>query len=114
MHFLNPSRYGRNVRGDYDSEADAVSIDLLIVDHWDSGGMIDDDYCTIAFSGERVANVSLLVPRDHLDLLDEAARRFELDLLGLRATTQAALAAPDHIVTVEVDPVKQPGSEAPF
>jgi hypothetical protein len=70
--------------------------------------------CSIAFSGERVANVSLLFPRDSLDLLDEAARRFGLDALGLRATTQAALAVPDHIVTVEVDPVKQPGSEAPF
>jgi hypothetical protein len=39
-----------------------------------------------------------------MHLLGRAAERFGLDAVGLLATTQAALAAPDHEVRVEVDP----------
>jgi len=57
------------MRADYDSEADAVSIDLIEVDRWDDGEGVDEDFCNVSFSKGRVANVALLNPRDHLRLL---------------------------------------------
>jgi hypothetical protein len=84
----------------FDSEANAVSIDLLDVDHWDDGGEFDEHYCTVAFSKERVANIGLLRPNDHLDLLVAVAARYELDASELVATARAALAAPDRTVTI--------------
>jgi hypothetical protein len=92
------------MKADYDSEADAISIDLRVVDGWDGGDQVDDDYCNVAFAGGDVVNVELLNPAEHLDLLDEAAKRYDLDALALRAAAAAALAAPDHPVTVEVGP----------
>ncbi len=46
--------------------------------------------------------VSLLSPAKHLDLLDIAAERYELDGLALLAAAQAALAVPDRVVELEV------------
>jgi hypothetical protein len=90
------------MKADYDSKADAVSIDLIEVDRWDGGDGVDDDYCNVSFSKGRVANVALLNPRHHLQLLELAAERYDLDAVALVAAAQAALAAPDHVVTVEV------------
>jgi pyrroloquinoline quinone (PQQ) biosynthesis protein C len=50
----------------------------------------------------RVANIELLNPADHLDLLKRAAERLGLDREALLATAEAALAAPDRQVSVEV------------
>lgn len=82
----------------FDSEANAVSIDLLDVDHWDDGGEFDEYYCTVAFSKERVANIGLLYPSEHLHLLEAVATRYHLDACGLLAVAKAALAAPDRTV----------------
>ncbi len=90
------------MKADYDSQADAVSIDLYEVDRWDDGEGVDEDFCSVAFSKGRVVNVSLLNPREHLPLLEVAARRYDLDAVALVAAAQAALAAPDRAVTVEV------------
>lgn len=90
------------MKADYDSQADALSIDLLDVPHWDDGEEIDDTYCNVALYEGRPANVELLNPGDHLDLLDVAAARLGIDSAALRAAAQAALAAPDRVVTVDV------------
>jgi hypothetical protein len=90
------------LKADYDSQADAVSIDLFEVERWDGGEGVDEDFCNVSFSEGRVANVALLNPREHLPLLEEAARRYSLDAVALVAATQAALAAPDRAVRVEV------------
>jgi hypothetical protein len=93
------------VKADYDSEADAVLIEIEEVDHWDNGTAVDDAmYCQIAFRDRRPVGVSLRYPREEMHLLERAAEQFGLDTLGLLATTQAALAAPDHEVRVDVDP----------
>lgn len=84
----------------YDSQANAVSIDLLDVDHWDDGGEFDENYCTIAFSKGRVANIGLLYPSDNLHLLEAVAERYNLDAGLLISAAKAALAAPDRKVTV--------------
>jgi len=88
------------MKADFDSEANAVSIDLLDVDRWDDGGEFDENYCTIAFSKGRVANVGLLHPRENINLLEAVAERYHLDAGDLVAVARAALAAPDRTVTI--------------
>jgi|SRR5215203_1919407 len=88
---------------DYDSEADAVSIDLRVVHRWEGGDNVDDDsQCNVSFSEGRVANVELLSPARHLDLLPVAAERFDLDAQALLAAAQAGLAAPDREIVIYV------------
>lgn len=90
------------MRADYDSEADALTIELRQVERFDRGEQVDDDYCNVGLVGDRVAAVELLYPAEHLDLLDIAAARYELDGTALIAAAQAALAAPDRLVVMDV------------
>jgi hypothetical protein len=90
------------MRADYDSEANALSIDLRRFDRYERQDEVDDDYCVVGFAEGAPARVSLLSPAKHLDLLDVAAERFSLDGVALRAAAQAALAAPDRVVELEV------------
>lgn len=90
------------MRADYDSEADALSIDLQQFEHYERQDQVDDDYCVVGFAGGRPASVALLTPAKHLDLLTLAAERYDLDGTALVAAAQAALAAPDRIVDLEV------------
>jgi hypothetical protein len=90
------------MKADYDSKSDALSIDLVEVDEWDGGVDIDGLYCHIALASDRPVNVELLNPRDHLDLLAVAAEQYGLDSDALIAAAQAALAAPDRPVTLDV------------
>ncbi len=84
----------------FDSEANAVSIDLLVVDHWDDGDEFDEYYCTIAFNKGRLVNIGLLYPSEKLSLLEAVAERYHLDAGQLVAVAKAALAAPDRSVTI--------------
>ncbi|MGI9021359.1 MAG: hypothetical protein ACR2G3_11695 [Solirubrobacterales bacterium] len=90
------------MRALYDSQADALSIDLIDADRWDSSEVIDPDYCTIALAAGRPANVELLAPREHLSLLERAATSHGLDSVALTAAAQSALAAPDRQVSLDV------------
>jgi hypothetical protein len=90
------------MKADYDSQAEALSIDLVEVDRWDDGDPVDDTYCNVALRRGRPVNVELLNPRDHLDLLTVVAKRFALDPVALRIAAEAALAAPDRPVTVAI------------
>jgi hypothetical protein len=63
---------------------------------------VDNTYCRVDTRKGRVANIELLNPSDHLDLLNRAADRLGLDSEALLAAAEAALAAPDRPVTVEV------------
>lgn len=90
------------MKADYDSEADALSIDLVEVDRWDRGEDVDGFFCHVAFAGGRPVNVELLEPASHLDLLAIAAERYELDGEVLRVAAHAALAAPDRPVGVDI------------
>lgn len=84
----------------FDSEANAVSIDLLDVDHWDDGDEFDEYYCTVAFSKDRLVNIGLLYPSEKLHLLGDVAERYDLYASKLIAAARAALAAPDRTVTI--------------
>ena len=90
------------MRADYDSEANALSIELRQVERFDYGDQVDDDYCNVGIVAGRVVAVELLNPAEHLDLLDVAAERYELDGPALTAAAQAALAAPDRLVVMDV------------
>lgn len=90
------------MKADFDSEANALSIDLIDGHRCDDAVEIDDTYCHVALWKGRVSNIELLNPADHLDLLPRAAERLELDSEALLAAARAALAAPDRLVTVEV------------
>jgi hypothetical protein len=90
------------MKADYDSKSDALSIDLIEADRWDGGVDVDGLYCHITLASDRPVNVELLNPRDHLELLAVAAEQYGLDGDALTAAAQAALAAPDRPVTLEV------------
>jgi len=90
------------MRADYDSQADALSIELRRFRYYDQQDQVDDDYCTVGFSGGGPASVALLSPAKHLDLLGVAAERYGLDGTALLAAAQAALAAPDRVVELQV------------
>lgn len=90
------------MRAEYDSRANALSIDLAAHDRWDRQDNVDDDSCNVAIAGGRPVNVELLDPADHLDLLDAAAERYHLDAEALRAAAGAALGAPDRVVELDV------------
>jgi hypothetical protein len=90
------------MRADYDSEADALSIELKWVEHYDHQEQVDDDYCNVGIVGGRAIDVELLYPAENLDLLEVAAKRYDLDGAALVAAAQAALAAPDRVVVMDV------------
>jgi uncharacterized protein YuzE len=90
------------MRADYDSEADALLIELGKLRHFDHEEQVDEDYCTVGIIGGQAVAVELLGPAGHLDLLGIAAERFDLDGTALIAAAQAALAAPDRMVSLDV------------
>jgi uncharacterized protein YuzE len=101
------------MKADYDSKADAVLIEVEPASQWDDEIGVDGDHlCGVGIAGNRPVAVTLRYPAKHLDLLDEAAKRFGLDGMALLATVQASLAAPDHEVTVDVNPTSLANSEA--
>jgi uncharacterized protein YuzE len=91
------------MKADYDSEADAISIDLCPSKRFDEQQQVDDDYyCVVSFEKGRLVNVELLSPAEHIELLEVAAERYDLDGTAIVATTHAALAAPDRIVELNL------------
>jgi len=90
------------MRADYDSEADALDIELTSFKYFERQEQVDDSFCTVGFSGGRLVDIELLTPSDHLDLLEVVAERFGLDAVALTAAAQAALAAPDRVIELDV------------
>jgi hypothetical protein len=88
------------MKADYDSEADALSILLARFKRYDNQEAVDEDNCHVGIVGGRAVDISLLYPERHLDLLQAAADRYELDGTALLAIARAALAAPDRLVTM--------------
>lgn len=97
------------MKADYDSEADAIQIDLVEYDKVDYDERIDDGtYCTVAFLDGKVVGVELLNASchgsDERDELARAAATYGLDLIALEAAVASALAAPDHEIRIELTP----------
>jgi hypothetical protein len=87
---------------DYDSEADSLLFEF--------GEFGKDDYveelsrgeCIVWILDGRPNSIQLLNAQADIDVLDEAAQRFQLDTVELKAAALAALAAPDREITIEV------------
>lgn len=90
------------MRADYDSKANALDIELTPFKYFERQEQVHDSWCTVGFAEGRLVDVELLTPAEHLDLLEVAAERYDLDGGALLAAAQAALAAPDRVVTLEV------------
>lgn len=90
------------MKADYDSKADALSILLARFKRYDRQEAIDEDNCHVGIVGGRAVDIELLYPARHLDLLQIAASRYDLDGTALLAVARAALAAPDRLVTMDV------------
>ena len=88
------------MKADFDSEANALAIELIDVDRWDDGDGFDEDYCNLGFSKGRLVYIGLLCPADNLHLLKAVSETYELDAEEVIATAKAALAAPDRSVTI--------------
>lgn len=90
------------MKADYDSEADALSIELRQFRRYDRQEPVDDDNCHVGIVAGRPVDIELLYPARHLDLLRVAAEQFDLDGEALLAAARAALAAPDRLVTMDL------------
>jgi hypothetical protein len=90
------------MRADYDSQADALSIIVRDYDRFHHEEQVDDDFCNVGLVRGLPVHVELIAPSAHLDLLDAAADRYDLDAVALAAAAQAALAAPNRVVTLDV------------
>jgi uncharacterized protein YuzE len=92
------------MRADYDSEADALLIEL-VADPIAAGGDDEiDDRCRVSMNrhGQAVA-VEVLYPSIGMeDQLQAAAARHGLDAEALLIAARAAVAAPDREIVIEV------------
>jgi uncharacterized protein YuzE len=91
------------MRAEYDSQADALAIDL-VSDPVAASGEGVNDRCTVALDAQgRAVSVELLYPADGLEAsLGATAERYGLDAEALIAAARSALAAPDREIVLEV------------
>jgi hypothetical protein len=90
------------VRAIYDSEANAMSVDLAGVGRWEYCEEIAERV-NVAIAGGHPVNVELLYPGQGVEgPLRIAAEQYGLDAEALVAAARAALAAPDRTVTLDV------------
>ncbi len=90
------------MKADYDSEANALSIDLVDARRWEGSEGVGQRV-NVAFANGKPVNVELLYPDLGIEEpLHAAADRFELDVEALIAAAQAAISAPDREVTLDL------------
>lgn len=92
------------MRADYDSQADTIQIELEPgLDRLDYDEVIQDGAVVVGFRDERPALVDVIDASADIDKpLRTAAERYGLDAEALIAAAQAAIAAPDRPVTLDV------------
>lgn len=90
------------MRAEYDSQANAISIDLEIVDRWEHGVEVHPR-SNVAITNDRPVNIELLYPDDGIEEpLTAVAERYQLDAEALIGAAKAAVSAPDRPVAIEV------------
>lgn len=91
------------MRADYDSEGDTIQIELEAVDRTDYGDDGVDEGIVIGVRDERPVWVDVIdTDGDLSEGLRAAADAYDLDAEALIAAAQAALAAPDRVVVLDV------------
>ncbi len=87
----------------YDNEADALQIHFTEPPRTGYAEDVDGTACFVEIDDDdEKVGVELLWTTEHLELLDTAAEKYDLDARALKATAAGAMAAPLHYVTVEV------------
>lgn len=92
---------------DYDSEARSLLFEFSKfrpVEDGDYTEEMADGSCIVRIHEGKADGILLLHADKDITRLDDVAARFGLDAGCLRAGAQAALAAPDHAVRIEVGP----------
>lgn len=90
---------------DYDSEARSLLFEFSRFRPAEDGDYTEevaDRSCIVRIHEGKADGILLLHADKDITRLDDVAARFELDADCLRAGAQAALAAPDHAVRIEV------------
>jgi uncharacterized protein YuzE len=91
------------VKAFYDSEADALQIHFTEPPRIGYSEKVDGNACFVEVDdNDEKVGVELLWTTGHLELLDIAAEKYDLDAQALKAVAAAAMAAPLRYVTVEV------------
>jgi hypothetical protein len=91
------------MRADYDSKGDTIQIDLEAVGRVDYGDDEVDDWLVISICDGRPVRIDVIGTSGDLGKsLLVAAKRYNLDAEALIAAAQAALAAPDREVVLDV------------
>jgi uncharacterized protein YuzE len=91
------------MRVDYDSEGDTIQIDLEPAGRVDYGDDEIHDRIVVSIRDGRPVRIDVIGTGDDLgEPLRTAAERYGLDAEALLAAAQAALAAPDREVVVDV------------
>jgi hypothetical protein len=87
---------------DYDSEAHSLLFEFGEFGRDDHVEELPRGECIVWVLGGRPNSIQLLNADRDIDILDEAAARFQFDAAELKAAAHAALAAPDREITIEV------------
>jgi hypothetical protein len=90
---------------DYDPEAKSILFEFGEFRESEDGDYVEevaDGMCIVRFHDDRPESIQLLGADTNITPLDEAAERFQLDAVSLRAAARAALAAPDREIRIEV------------
>jgi hypothetical protein len=92
------------MRADYDSEGDTIQIELAPpVRRLDYGEDVDNGAVIVGIHKDRPVMLDVIGTRSGFEKhLHAAAERYDLDAEALIAAAQAALAAPDRTVTLDV------------
>jgi hypothetical protein len=94
--------FGADLRADYDSSANAISIAITDEPSADRSDEVHSR-AIVALAGGQPVEVQLLYPDMGIsEPLAAVASRYSLDREALEAAAQSALAAPNRVVSVEV------------
>lgn len=99
---------------DYDSEGHSLLFEFGEFHYFEEGDYVEElagGTCLVWMHEDRPDSIQLLGADEDITRLDEAGKRFDLDLVCLRAGAQAALALPDREITIDVGPKRLVGSE---
>jgi hypothetical protein len=97
---------------DYDSEGKSLLFEFDEPENYERVEELSTGECIVWVRGDSPVSIQLLAADKGIGPLDEAADRFGLDAVSLRAAARAAMVAPDREITIELSAKRLAGSEA--
>jgi hypothetical protein len=99
---------------DYDSKGHSLLFEFGEFRYFEEGDYVEQlagSTCLVWVHDGQPGSIQLLSADKDIEPLDEAAERFDLNAVALRAAARAALAAPDHEILIDVRQRLPLGSE---